>query len=84
MVGAAQSGACKTQLSANPNTAPTMLSRRYLAKNGTLTMHLPDALDAVLEPGEIFSAPVDRLLVPVDFTPSSRRRVVASDSVRQG
>ena len=47
-------------------------------------MHLPDALDAVLEPGEIFSAPVDRLFVPVDFTPSSRRRVVASDSVRQG
>ena len=55
-----------------------------LAKDGTLSMDLPDALDAVLKPRKILSAPVDRLFVPVDFTPSSGRCVVAGNGVRQG
>ena len=47
-------------------------------------MDLPNALNAILEPGEVLSAPVNRLLVLVDFTPGGRRRIVARHSVCQG
>jgi len=48
-----------------------------------LRVNLPDALDAVLEPREVLCAPVDGLLILVDVTPSSRRRIVTGHRVRE-
>jgi hypothetical protein len=60
------------------------MTSMHLSKERALRVHLLDALDAVLEPREVLSAPVNLLLVFVDFTPCGRRCIITSDSVREG
>jgi len=54
-----------------------------LAQERALRVKLCDALDAVLIPSKVLSAPVNRLLVMIDLAPRRRRRVIPSDGVRQ-